>query len=90
VKAVLNDPAYSAHTAADLSRVTDTLTDTANNGKNSQHLMLSMQPKNKTKMNLNNAYATARLRPLAISYITLQSNITSTSFFFLCAKFCPF
>jgi len=30
--------AYTAHAAANLSRVTDRLTDTANIGKNSQHL----------------------------------------------------
>jgi len=42
--------AYTARTAADLSRVTDRLTDrqtdTANSGKNSQHLMHSMQSEN--------------------------------------------
>jgi len=40
--------AYTTRAAADLSRVTDTLTDTANIGKNSQHLMHSMQPKYRT------------------------------------------
>jgi len=48
-KAAPNDPAhtYTARAAADLSRVTNRLTDTANMGKNrpSQHLMHSMQPK---------------------------------------------
>jgi len=38
--------AYTARAAADLSRVTDRLTDTANIGKNSQHLMHSMQDNN--------------------------------------------
>jgi len=38
--------AYTARAAADLSLVTDKLTDTANIGKNSQHIMHSMQPKN--------------------------------------------
>jgi len=37
--------AYTARAAAELSHVTDRLTDTANIGKNSQHLMHSMQPK---------------------------------------------
>jgi len=37
---------YTACPAADLSRVTDRLTDTTNIGKNSQHLMHSMQPNN--------------------------------------------
>jgi len=37
--------AYTARAAADLSRVTDWQTDTANIGNNSQHLMHSMQPK---------------------------------------------
>jgi len=36
--------AYTARAATDLSRVTDRLTYTANIGKNSQHLMHSMQP----------------------------------------------
>jgi len=52
-KAAPNDPAhihvaYTARAAADLSRVTDRLrlTDTANIGENSQHLMHSMQSKN--------------------------------------------
>jgi len=40
------DVAYTASTTTDLSSVTDRLTDTANIGKNSQHLMHSMQPKN--------------------------------------------
>jgi len=35
---------YTARAATDLSRVTDRQTDTANIGKNSQHLMHSMQP----------------------------------------------
>jgi len=37
--------AYTARAAADLSSVTDIWTDTANIGKNSLHLMHSMQPK---------------------------------------------
>jgi len=41
-KAAPNDPAR----AAELSRVTDRLTDTAIIGNNSLHLMHSMQPKN--------------------------------------------
>jgi len=36
---------YTAHAAADLSRVTDRQTDTMNTDNNSQHLMHSMQPK---------------------------------------------
>jgi len=47
-KAAPNDPAYTARAAADLSCVrdwqTDWLTETANIGKNSQHLLHSMQP----------------------------------------------
>jgi len=47
-KAALNDAAHTPRAAADLSRVTDgetdRLTDTANTGTNSQHLMHSMQP----------------------------------------------
>jgi len=46
--------AYTAHAAADFSRVTDRptdrLTDTANIGKNSLLLMHSMQPKNETRV----------------------------------------
>jgi len=37
--------AHTARAAADLSRVTDRLTATANIGNNSQHIMHSMQPK---------------------------------------------
>jgi len=40
--------AYTACAATDLSRMTDILTDTANIGKNSQHLMHSMQPKTRS------------------------------------------
>jgi len=50
---------YTARAAADLSRVTDWQTDTANIGNNSQHLMNSMQPKND--------HDTASWRPLSVT-----------------------
>jgi len=51
-KAAPNDPphtqhsVYTAHASVDLSRVMDRLTDTANIGNSSLHLMHSMQPEN--------------------------------------------
>jgi len=45
--------AYTTLAAADLSRVTDRQTDTANIGKNSQHLMHSTQPNNCRSVSLS-------------------------------------
>jgi len=64
--------AHAARAAADLSHVTDRRTDTANIGKNSQHLMHSMQP------NDSQAACLRLLAEVAIAVCVCHANTHST------------
>jgi len=59
---------YTARATADLSRMTDRLTDPAKIGKNSQHLVHSTQLKNQTNLPthllINATYYTCTVLPL--------------------------